>query len=78
MIDLIEWGRNGGEGKSERVRVFRTVHELSEYSRETGKIYRNNFKEDSEEGGVILRHLLRRLFSPKRVPDNRRSTDSRS
>ena len=78
MIDLIEWGRNGGEGKSERVRVFQTVHELSEYSRETEKIYRNNFKKDSEEAGVVLRHLLRRLFSPKRDSDRRRSSDSRS
>jgi hypothetical protein len=60
MIDLIHWGRNGGK----RVQVFRTVRELSSYSRKTHKIFQNTLKE-SEEGGVVLRHLLRHLFSCK-------------
>lgn len=59
MIDLIEWGRSGNEGNDGQVRVFRTVEELSDYCRETKKIFRNDLEPD--EGGVVLRHLLRRI-----------------
>jgi hypothetical protein len=63
LVDLIEWGRNGGEGGGKKVRVFHSVEELSEYSKETKKIFRNDLAEDADEGGVVLRHLLRRLFT---------------
>lgn len=64
MIDLIQWGRNGGEGSGKHVRVFETVEELRDYCQETKKIFINNLDEDSEHGGVVLRHLLRRIFNP--------------
>ncbi|KAF2811520.1 uncharacterized protein BDZ99DRAFT_413999 [Mytilinidion resinicola] len=65
MIDLIHWGRSGGEANGKRVRIFRTVRELSVYSRQSGRIFKNTFHKDSEEGGVVLRHLLRHLFPPR-------------
>lgn len=61
LIDLIHWGQNGGQ----RVRVFRTVRELGVYSRENNKIFNNTLIEGSEGGGVVLRHLLRYLWSCK-------------
>ena len=67
LVDLIEWGRSGGENGGKKVRIFGSVKELSQYSKETGKIFRNDLDEHIDEGGVVLRHLLRRLFS-KRPP----------
>jgi len=69
MIDLIQWGREDDEGKSERVQVFQTVQELSDYSRKTGKIYDKRNLERRRGGGVgvVLRHLLRNLFPVKEL-----------
>ncbi|KAF1963906.1 hypothetical protein BU23DRAFT_440867, partial [Bimuria novae-zelandiae CBS 107.79] len=58
LIDLIHWGRNGGQ----RVKIFHTVRELRDYSVENKKIFKNTLKEASEGGGVVLRHLLRHLW----------------
>ena len=69
LVDLIEWGRNGGESGGRKVRIFRSVKELRQYSNETHKIFRNDLDEDAKEGGVILRHLLRRLFRKRLSPD---------
>lgn len=67
LVDLIEWGRNGGKesGAAKKVRVFRSVGELAEYSRTTHKIFRNDLDENAKEVNVVLRHLLRRLFNKK-------------
>ena len=39
---------------------FRNVAELRAYTTNTGKIFRNTF--DQEDGNVVLRHLLRKIF----------------
>lgn len=57
--DLIEWGRGRGNTE-ERVQTFRKMAELRAYTKSTGKIFRNTF--DQEDGNVVLRHLLRRIF----------------
>jgi len=57
IVDLIAWGRSGSEDK---VQTFRDVAELRAYTKETGKIFRNPF--DQESGNVVLRHLLRNIF----------------
>ncbi|TVY12902.1 hypothetical protein LARI1_G009146, partial [Lachnellula arida] len=57
IVDLIEWGRSGNK---EKAQTFRDVAELRAYTKETGKIFRNTF--DQEDGNVVLRHLLRKIF----------------
>ncbi|KAN0086315.1 hypothetical protein V8E54_000003 [Elaphomyces granulatus] len=47
IVDLIEWGRRRGNTE-ERVQQF------------TGKVFRNTL--DQEDGNVVLRHLLRKIF----------------
>jgi triacylglycerol esterase/lipase EstA (alpha/beta hydrolase family) len=59
IVDLIEWGRRRGDNE-EQVQTFRTLPELRTYTKETGKIFRNTF--DREDGNVVLRHLLRKIF----------------
>lgn len=58
-MDLIDAGRSGIDEKC--VRIFPTIKALAQYSREEGKIFRNDLDEDSDKEGVVLRHLLRRL-----------------
>ncbi|KAF1846454.1 uncharacterized protein K460DRAFT_406657 [Cucurbitaria berberidis CBS 394.84] len=60
IIDLIEWGRRRGD-TDEKVRTFRNLDALRVYTTETGKIFRNRF--DEEDGNVVLRHLLRKIFT---------------
>ena len=62
---MIEWGRAGREGRSKKIRIFKSVQELRDYSKETQKIFRNDLDKDTDDGGVVLRHLLRRLFNGK-------------
>ncbi|XWX01174.1 hypothetical protein V2A60_009200 [Cordyceps javanica] len=57
IVDLIEWGRSNRE---EPVHRFNTVQELRDYTARTRKIFRNNM--DGEDGNVVLRHLLRKIF----------------
>jgi len=58
IVDLIEWGRSNSKKK---VQTFGTVTELRAYTKETGKIFRNTLKQKG--GNVVLRHLLRKIFS---------------
>jgi hypothetical protein len=67
LVDLVEWGRSSGENGGKKVRIFGSVKELSQYSKETNNIFRNDLNEHIDEGGVVLRHLLPRLFN-KRSP----------
>lgn len=57
IVDLIEWGRSDNK---EKVQTFRDVAELRAHTKETGKVFRNTF--DEEDGNVVLRHLLRKIF----------------
>lgn len=57
IVDLIEWGRSNSK---EKVQTFRDVAKLRAYTKDTGKIFRNTF--DKEDGNVVLRHLLRKIF----------------
>ncbi|PLN78639.1 hypothetical protein BDW42DRAFT_140643 [Aspergillus taichungensis] len=59
IVDLIEWARRGREG--DRVQRFDSLKDLRNYSRRTRKIFRNDLDE-SGNGNVVLRHLLRFLF----------------
>jgi len=59
IVDLIEWGRRRSDTE-EPVRTFRNVAELRAYTKDTGKIFRNTL--DQEDGNVVLRHLLRKIF----------------
>jgi hypothetical protein len=59
IVDLIEWGRNRGNTE-ERVQTFETVADLRDYSKRTGKIFRNTFHQD--DANLVLRHLLRKIF----------------
>jgi hypothetical protein len=57
IVDLLEWGRSDSEEKDQ---TFSNVAELRAYTKKTGKIFRNTF--DQEDGNVVLRHLLRKIF----------------
>ncbi|KFZ20244.1 hypothetical protein V501_00256 [Pseudogymnoascus sp. VKM F-4519 (FW-2642)] len=69
VVDLIEWGRKGGDIGETNIQIFKSVTELSEYSKRTGKVFRNNLA-SSDNGNVVLRHLLRlptwAYYSPNR------------
>ena len=69
MVDLIHWSRTDGEKNGERVHIFETVKELSEYTRKSGKIFQNTFRKGSRNENVVLRHLLRYLFPVKEEMD---------
>lgn len=56
---MIEWGRRRGNTE-DRVQTFHNVAELRDYTKKTGKIFRNTF--DQENDNVVLRHLLRKIF----------------
>lgn len=58
IVDLIEWVRKR-ETTEEPVQTFGTLGELRNNTKETGKIFRNTFR---DEGNVVLKDLLRRLF----------------
>ena len=47
------------------VHKFKTVKELSEYTRATGKF----FPRDDAEAGGLLRYLLRHIFDPSKDSD---------
>ncbi|PNP56124.1 hypothetical protein THARTR1_03649 [Trichoderma harzianum] len=67
IVDLINWGRKGGnEDEGKKVRVFKSVGELKEYSVRSRKIF---FKEQLKSyggGNVVLKHLLRVFFTQGR------------
>ena len=59
IVDLIEWGRRRGNSE-ETVQTFRTLEELRDYTNKKRKVFRNTLGE--EDGNVVLRHLLRKIF----------------
>jgi recombinational DNA repair protein RecT len=65
LVDLIELGRRCGDAAETDIRIVRNIEELSAYCKSIGKIFRDNF-DDSEEGNVVLRHLLRHIFRARR------------
>lgn len=64
-MDLIEWGRSGGESGS--IKVFKTIEDLRDYTMSEQKIFPlANIENDEGETNIVLRHLLRKF--PKRTP----------
>ncbi|CAO2655006.1 Nn.00g117390.m01.CDS01 [Neocucurbitaria sp. VM-36] len=59
IVDLIEWGRKRDQTE-DQVQTFRNVTALRKYTKKTGKIFHNTL--DQEDGNVVLRHLLRKMF----------------
>jgi len=51
MFNRCQPGRNGGDSEGKKVRIFRSVKELSQYSKEIHKIFQNDLDEGAEEGG---------------------------
>ncbi|KAH8800384.1 hypothetical protein F5884DRAFT_825056 [Xylogone sp. PMI_703] len=54
LVDLVDTQRTG-----EAVKVFRTVEELRQYTRQNRKI----FPRDEAKAGGLLRYLLRKIFA---------------
>ncbi|KAH8719406.1 hypothetical protein GQ44DRAFT_712336 [Phaeosphaeriaceae sp. PMI808] len=65
IVDLIEWGRQRSDS-AERVRNFPDLDALRVYTKETRKIFHNTL--DEENGNVVLRHLLRKIFDVSAKP----------
>ncbi|KAL6854467.1 hypothetical protein J3F83DRAFT_718781 [Trichoderma novae-zelandiae] len=63
IVDLVEWARTGGEEDGNKVRVFSSVSQLRKYTRNTGKIFPKGQTKQSDGRNVVLRFLLRRIFS---------------
>jgi len=61
IIDLIEWARQGASPGQACVKRFRNLSELRRYTKETRRVFRNDLT-DSDDGNVVLRHLLRFIF----------------
>ncbi|UKZ83817.1 hypothetical protein TrVFT333_011630 [Trichoderma virens FT-333] len=67
IVDLIAWGRNGGdENDGEKVRVFKSVEELSKYTVKYKKVFTKQELMQYNGGNVVLKHLLRVIFSKGR------------
>lgn len=64
IVDLIEWARRGLGDRP--IRRFKNLDELSEYTIITGKIYSHG-GHGPKEKNVVLRHLLRHIFSSRSV-----------
>ena len=59
-MDLIQWGRCGGESGS--IKVFETIEDLRDYTMDRGKIFPlENVENDEGETNIVLRHLLRKF-----------------
>ncbi|KAL7907791.1 hypothetical protein GGI35DRAFT_481439 [Trichoderma velutinum] len=66
IVDLIAWGRNGGdEDEGKKVRVFKTVSELRKYTVKHKKIFAKAILKQYNGGNVVLKHLLRVLFNAR-------------
>ncbi|KAL7808643.1 hypothetical protein V8C26DRAFT_412763 [Trichoderma gracile] len=63
LVDLITWAKQGGEESGNKVRVFKTVSQLRDYTRKTGKIMSRSQTKNSEGRNVVLKFLLRRIFN---------------
>ncbi|KAK0760728.1 hypothetical protein N5P37_006926 [Trichoderma harzianum] len=67
IVDLIDWGRKGGdENEGRKVRVFKSVEELADYSVRSRKIFRKEQLKEYRGGNVVLKHLLRVFFTKGR------------
>ncbi|KAL7942831.1 hypothetical protein V8C42DRAFT_140582 [Trichoderma barbatum] len=67
IVDLIAWGRRGGgENEGRKVQVFKTVEDLGKYTRETNKVFAKADLLQYNGGNVVLKHLLRVIFSKGR------------
>ncbi|PTB72405.1 hypothetical protein M440DRAFT_1319940, partial [Trichoderma longibrachiatum ATCC 18648] len=63
IVDLVHWGIKGGEDvKGNRVKAFKSVDELRQYTKDQGKVFSQAQLMQYNGGNVVLRHLLRRLF----------------
>ncbi|TLS20655.1 uncharacterized protein PpBr36_11104 [Pyricularia pennisetigena] len=58
IIDLIKWVRKR-KTTEKPVQTLGTLGELRSNTKETGKIFRNTYR---NEGNVVLKDLLRRIF----------------
>ncbi|KAL7782107.1 hypothetical protein V8C43DRAFT_214290 [Trichoderma afarasin] len=68
IVDLIDWGRKGGdENEVKKVKVFKSVQALSNYSVEHQKIFAKRLLKQYHGGNVVMKHLLRVLFTKGRV-----------
>ena len=56
IVDLIDWART--RGNDSEIQLFHNLKELQDYTKITGKIFRNNL-DQTGNGNVVLRHLLR-------------------
>ncbi|KAL7808642.1 hypothetical protein V8C26DRAFT_412762 [Trichoderma gracile] len=65
IVDLIHWGRKGGEEAEDNAapEVFKSLQELKDYTFRSHKIFEQEQLREYNGGNVVLRHLLRRLFS---------------
>jgi hypothetical protein len=70
IVDLIEWGRCGGDHGT--VQVFNTRQELKEYTVKTEKYFPRNSVQNDGERNVVLRHLLRHFFRSPKTLEKRR------
>ncbi|KAK4082264.1 uncharacterized protein Triagg1_2076 [Trichoderma aggressivum f. europaeum] len=67
IVDLINWGRKGGnENEGKKVRVFTSVEELKDYSVKSKKIFKKEQLKSYSGGNVVLKHLLRVFFTQGR------------
>ncbi|QYT06133.1 C2H2-type domain-containing protein [Trichoderma simmonsii] len=67
IVDLIDWGRKGGdENEGKKVKVFKSVEELAHYSVRRKKIFRKEQWKEYRGGNVVLKHLLRVFFTKGR------------
>jgi 23S rRNA A2030 N6-methylase RlmJ len=65
---LIAWRRKGGDeeaagDKVSSIVVFKSVKELKDYTKRTQKVFPMREIKHYNGGNVVLRHLLRRIFS---------------
>ncbi|KAH0493540.1 hypothetical protein TgHK011_000204 [Trichoderma gracile] len=63
LVDLITWAKQGGEESGNKVRVFKSVSQLRDYTRKTGKIMSRSQTKNAEGRNVVLKFLLRRIFN---------------
>ncbi|OTA04006.1 hypothetical protein A9Z42_0045440 [Trichoderma parareesei] len=65
IVDLVHWGRKGGEEAEDNTapEVFKSLQELKDYTFRNHKVFEQEQLREYNGGNVVLRHLLRRLFS---------------
>ncbi|EGR46326.1 uncharacterized protein TRIREDRAFT_109960 [Trichoderma reesei QM6a] len=65
IVDLIHWARRGGEEAESNTapEVFKSVRELKDYTFRKHRVFEQEQLMEYNGGNVVLRHLMRRLFS---------------